>query len=706
MNLTPEMRSFLRLHSDDDPTKLLLAAGRYPDIDVRWAAEQLMARRQIRTKLPEWWAKADDLIMGGRIPAEQCSSEQTARYKQKLVVGSSLCDMTGGMGVDSYYMSRGLEKTIYTERQPHLCDAARHNFAALGADNINVREGDGQSLPIPDVDTIYIDPARRAHDGSRVYDIADCEPNVATWKDQLLEHCHRLIIKLSPMADITRVLEQLPEASEVHVVAVRNECKEVLVVMERKDMNATQSTDGKGATKIHCVDFRSGDEIHFEYTLNEEQEARAKMADAADVTTGEGRSLYLYEPDVTLLKAGAFRLPAERYGLLKIDTNSHLYVSDRLVSDFPGRIFETDETMTLSSKLLKTLKRRVPQANISTRNCTLSADELRKRTGIRDGGSTYIVGTSHPAMGQLLMLCHKCLLMLLILLIGATSASAKRKKKAPEITVESMLNGVTLPSPDEWATGMPFVYLNDRINQTLMPETPDLNADTLCYKNTRWEFEGVVSEEDWMGRQIMSLRFRSPLGRIYRFATGRPMDMLADKDYHPAIPGMVAQDPITAANICMMGKEFYLMINDERVSGTDSTHIDKFVRVTVDSITTGTEHAPLRVWFTHPQGISTSFLSSLPNSRENSTSTAIQKFLSVKDPYLNYPNIKREDWEMICRNQIHQGMTIEEVRLSWGRPQRFERLTSKGGLIERWHYQERRVLEFVDGRLSRIARER
>lgn len=692
MNLTPELRTFLRQHSQDDPTKLILSAARYPGVDVKWAAEQIMAHRQLKQKLPEWFAN-EDLIMGGRVPAEQCSSEQTARYKRQLVVGETLCDLTGGMGVDCYYMSRGLTKAIYTERQSHLCEAARNNYVALGAENIEVREGDGRELPLPDCDTIYLDPARRATDGSRVYDVEECEPNVVSWREELLRHCRRLVVKLSPMADIARVIKQLPETREIHIVAVKNECKEVIAVLE------------PGLSKkieVCCIDFRTSDTLIFKYYIEEEAEAAAEHEAFDDVEMN-----YLYEPDVTLLKAGAFCLPVKRYGVRQFAANSHLYYSSHLVENFPGRIFCIDEIMPFASKNIKTLKNQMKQANIATRNFLLSPEELRKRTGLRDGGENYIFGTTHSAKGALLLLCRKCLILLLVaMMLIPSTAFAKRKKKTVEPTIESLVENINLPNPGLWIQGMSFVYLKSAINPTLRAEVGENPADSIDYTNTTWTFEDVVSEEDWMGQQVMSLRFKSPDGRLYRFDTGRLMSQISDTTYHPVLPGFVALEPVEKVNQALRGKDFYLMVNDERIQTADSLRLTKFTTIRIDSVTVGTEQSPLRVWFTHRQGHKASFLTSLPGSRESSTSSPLNRFLSVSDPYRNYPNIKPSDWALICDNQLRQGMTLEEVRLSWGRPQRFERMTTKSGLLERWHYQDRRVLEFRDGQLVRIAIER
>lgn len=375
MAFTTELREFIIQHKDDDTDSLLLSAKRYPDIDVPYAVDQIEARRRLKNKLPEWYAVSDDLIMGGRIPAEQCSSEVTAKYKRSLVLGESLCDLTGGMGVDLYYMSRGLKSAIYTERQHHLCEAAEHNFKVLGADNITIHEGDGRELPIPDVDTIYLDPARRAGDGSRVYEVADCEPNIIEWQDELLSHCKRLVTKLSPMADIHRTVERLHNVTDVHVVAVKGECKEVLMVQSSKP-----STDD---INIHCVDFVTEGILEHHYRMKDEAEASATYC-------GDDVSTYLYEPDVTLMKSHAFRHICKVYEVDKLDADVHLYTSNSLVDNFPGRRFVVEEELDFSSKMLKTIKRNIPQANITSRGFVLTADELRKRAGIKDGGSVYL----------------------------------------------------------------------------------------------------------------------------------------------------------------------------------------------------------------------------------------------------------------------------------------------------------------------------
>ena len=403
MKWTPQICDFIAAHLNDDTAKLLFAAHRYPEFDMPFVVEQIEARKRLRNKLPEWYANPD-LIMSGRIPAEQCSSELTARFKRSVMGDDvhSLCDMTGGMGVDFWYMSRGLELAIYTERQEALCTAARHNFSVLQSASssgeagvfrnipeIIVREGFSTEMEIPDVDVIYLDPTRRSTDGSRIYEIEDCEPNVIAWQDILLEHCRRLIVKVSPMADISRTIARMKHVSDIYVVSVRNECKELLIV-QQKDIVSV---------KVHCVDFLPQKTVSFDYDLCTSYSQKYE----GPAETGR----YFFEPDVSVMKAQAFEPLMNQYNVFALDKDSHYFMSDELIEDFPGRIFEIDEIIDASSRQLKQLKRVVPQANIATRNFPLSPEELKKKTGVRDGGEVYLFGTTHHEKGNILIRCHK-----------------------------------------------------------------------------------------------------------------------------------------------------------------------------------------------------------------------------------------------------------------------------------------------------------
>lgn len=381
MKLTDSLRQFIKEHASDDPSRLLLGASKYPEIDMPFAVEQILSRRQIKDKLPAWYQN-DALFFPAKIAAEQCSSEQTAQYKGRLVKASdSLCDLTGGLGIDSYYLSRNVRKVTYIERFPAYCEAAVSNFHQLGADNIEVIEGNSTEIVahLSAIDVFYIDPARRGEGNRRVFALQDCEPDLTKLLPVLLEHAPKVIAKLSPMADIRHTLELLPGTEAVHVLSVRNECKELLFVI------------GRGKTPsslpIHCIHFTSdGREESFTFSPIEEQNTTVRF-------TGTVLS-YLYEPNASLLKAGAFKSIAAQMEIEKLHTSSHLYTSNKRIPDFPGRVFEVEEVIPFHNKKCKTLANSLPQANISVRNFPLSVDELRKKTQIREGGNVYLFATT------------------------------------------------------------------------------------------------------------------------------------------------------------------------------------------------------------------------------------------------------------------------------------------------------------------------
>lgn len=382
---------FIQEHENDDPNQLILSAHKYPGIDVRFAAEQIIARKTIKDKLPEWHARKE-IVYPSRLSTEQCSSETTARYKQGLVRGNTVCDLTGGLGVDSYYFSQVAQKVIYVERMPEYVESAIRNFQWLEADNITCESGDAYQMAKGiQADTFYLDPARRAKNNRRMFALADCEPDILQLKSILLEKARRLIIKISPMADLTETLRLLPETQEIHILAVKNECKELLFVLE--------NAPGPKPVSIQAVNFTPQGTQTFHFTQKEEREANAPFVS----THGN----YLYEPNAAILKSGAFKTPALRYGLDKLERHSHLYMSPNLVADFPGRIFAVEQTLDFSSKLLKTLGRTFPKANITVRNFPLTVAELRKRSGIQDGGDTYLFATTIHPQRTVLLISHK-----------------------------------------------------------------------------------------------------------------------------------------------------------------------------------------------------------------------------------------------------------------------------------------------------------
>ncbi|MDR2413559.1 MAG: class I SAM-dependent methyltransferase [Odoribacteraceae bacterium] len=391
MLLTPGLIEFIHSHEQDATDRLLLSAGKYPGVDIPFVVEQIIARQAAQEKIPTWHAERR-LVYPSRLAVEQSSSEITAIYKQRLIAGETACDLTGGLGVDAYYLSRAAREVIYVERDPTCCRAAQENFAVLNAANTRVLHEDAANAAGSiTADTFYIDPSRRTRENKRVFALADCEPDVLQLKPLLLERSRRVIVKCSPMLDITETLHLFPECEEIHVLAVKNECKEVLLLLGR-EYRPEQAT-------LHAVNITTGGEQHFSFTRQEELEATATQATAMRA--------YLYEPNSALLKAGAFKTVATRLDLEKLHSRGNLYTSDHLLPAFPGRIFAVDEIIDFSGKALRLLAARCQKANITARNFTLSVAALREKSGIKEGGDVYLFATTLVGRGGVLLLCHK-----------------------------------------------------------------------------------------------------------------------------------------------------------------------------------------------------------------------------------------------------------------------------------------------------------
>ena len=352
------------------------------------AIQQIAGRQAACTKLPSW-AAIDGIVYPPHLSMEQCSSEQTARYKAALVKGRTLTDLTGGLGVDFAFMARGLEHATYVERQPHLCEMARHNLPLLGLPEAEVVCGDGVEYlkHMAEVDTLYLDPARRDAAGNRVYGLADCTPDVSAIAPTLLSKPRTVIIKLSPMLDLQQALRQLPHVEQVHIVAVRGECKELLVVMRR---------DHDGDVAVYCVN----DDQSFHYTLGQE----GSSAPIWDETLPP-QGLWLYEPNAAIMKAGCHDLLTTRLGLQVVSHDSHLMVVDHRVDDFPGRVFSIEAISSMNKRELKALLQGITHANVAVRNFPLRAPDLTRRLKVKDGGDCYLFGTTTATKKHIIIKC-------------------------------------------------------------------------------------------------------------------------------------------------------------------------------------------------------------------------------------------------------------------------------------------------------------
>ena len=383
-----KLEEFIREHRNDDVRQLALQAARYPDIDMQQALQQIAGWQTACTKLPEW-AATDGIIYPPRLSMEQCSSEATAKYKAKVLdpTPSTIIDLTGGFGVDFSYMARGFQKAVYVERQPHLCEAARHNFQLLGLENTEVVCGDGveylKNLPSPfhppSPRTIYLDPARRDENGKKTYAISDCTPDVVALKDLLLEKAGLVLIKLSPMLDWHKAVDDLGEVVEVHIVSVDNECKELLLVLAKNPV---------APLRVVCANIRHDAETElFEFFPSNDNLSIPLFPALRERD-------FLYEPNASIMKAGCFAEVAHRFGVQPTGSNSHLFLSPQFIPDFPGRKFQIEQVTSMNKKELKHVIGGLTKANITVRNFPLSVAELRKRLKLADGGDTYIFATT------------------------------------------------------------------------------------------------------------------------------------------------------------------------------------------------------------------------------------------------------------------------------------------------------------------------
>ena len=404
-----DIETFISQHANDDVRSLALQKAKYPDVDMNYALDQIAGRQMARHKLPSWATK-DGVVYPPHLSMEQCSSEFTANYKAQLVrdlVRSRknslpidsllLVDLTAGFGVDFTMMAKALsedglssdEKMVCVERQENLCDILRHNLSIMEINQTEVICGDGVGYlhGLNHACVVFLDPARRDVHGGRTFAISDCTPDVLSIQRELMEKSDFVILKLSPMLDIHATVEALgiDNVRSIHVISVANECKELLVVLSKKQGKSPQ---------IHCVN----DAFTFSCPFQDNT--------PLSVTQQINEGLYLYEPNASLMKTRCFGLLCQKYGVESIGVNSHLFVSSRLIDDFPGRKFRIIAISSLNKKDLKNHLQGIANANITTRNFPLSVQDLRKKLKLRDGGNTYIFATTIGNTDHRLLICQ------------------------------------------------------------------------------------------------------------------------------------------------------------------------------------------------------------------------------------------------------------------------------------------------------------
>lgn len=394
---------FIREYRERDIRQLALQANRFPDVDMPYALDQIQGWQIARRKLPKW-AACDGVIFPPHLSMEQCSSEPTAQYKLNLAMewasrvghASRMTDLTGGFGVDFSFTSCAFAAATYVERNEQLCHIVEHNLPLLGLNNATVVCADAvEYLSTVEPQTmLFLDPARRDEHGAKTVMLADCTPDVVQLLPKLLEKSRFTMLKLSPMLDWHKAVDDLQgTVREVHIVSVGGECKDLLLVL---------STVVESELKVYCADLSTASDTSslFVYTPG-------SSAPVANSKLKTQNSKFVHEPNASIMKAGCFDELAAAYGVSPVSRNSHLFLSDEPIEDFPGRSFVVERVTTMNKGELRKALVGIEKANIATRNFPLTVAELRKRLKIKDGGDVYIFATTTAEGEHLLLISRK-----------------------------------------------------------------------------------------------------------------------------------------------------------------------------------------------------------------------------------------------------------------------------------------------------------
>ncbi len=381
-------QEFINKNINSNTTDLLLKKNHHSDVDIKLLVEQIEAKQRCKTKLPTWF-NTEKIYYPNKLNIEQTSSEVTAKYKSSLITGNSIIDLTGGFGIDCYYFSKKFKEVTHCEINSELSEIVSHNYKQLEVNTIETITNDGVSQLLNNnkqYDWVYIDPSRRHDTKGKVFFLKDCLPDVPKHLNTIFNHTNNVMIKTSPLLDISVGISELNYVKTIHVIAVNNEVKELLWILEK---------GFEAETTIKTVNINKTVEEIFDFKLNEEQA----------ITTNFSEPLtYLYEPNAAVLKSGGFKSVSKQLNVLKLHQHTHLYTLQELV-EFPGRRFKIDRVLPYNKQLLK--KELHQKANISTRNFPEAVQQIRKKFKIKDGGDTYVFFTTNLHNEKIVIICKK-----------------------------------------------------------------------------------------------------------------------------------------------------------------------------------------------------------------------------------------------------------------------------------------------------------
>ncbi len=386
--LNIEIQEFINSNLDSDITSLLLKGVHFEGVDTKAIIEQIEAKKRSKKKLPTWF-NSKNIYYPNKLNIEQTSSEVTANYKANLVSGKSLIDLAGGFSIDAYYFSKQINKVVHCEINSELSEIVKHNYKTLDVSNIECVSESGidvlKRLDKP-FDWIYIDPSRRDDVKQKVFLLSDCTPNIKTFQGLFFKYASNVMIKTSPLLDLSATLSDLKYVKEIHIIAVNNEVKELLWILER---------NYEGKVVVKTVNLQKDKVQNFKFIFEEESIAKVEYSKPL---------AYLYEPNSAILKSGAFNSISGILNISKLHKHSHLYTSKELI-DFPGRRFKIEKLIPFNKKFFA--KEKIYKANITTRNFPLSVNDIRKKLKIKDGGSVYLFFTTDIDNEKLILICSK-----------------------------------------------------------------------------------------------------------------------------------------------------------------------------------------------------------------------------------------------------------------------------------------------------------
>jgi 16S rRNA G966 N2-methylase RsmD len=391
--LDEAVQHFINTHLKDDVHKLAMSSSPFAHVSAQELAGQILAKRRSEKKLPSWF-NTSGIYYPPMISIEQCSSEKTAAYKSSLIEGDHVLDLTGGFGVDCFAFSKKAKKVTHCELIPELSMIAAHNARQLQVSNMEFLNTDGLTFlanTTENFGTIYIDPARRGKSG-KVFMLKDCSPNVVEHLNLLLSKAKRVIIKTSPLLDLSAGIDELKHVAEVQIISVKNECKELLFILDAGSNNPHP--------KITSVTINAQiKKVSFDRSSRNSEPGIDHVTTESNEQTENNHQRYLYEPDVALLKSGAFNTIGEIFKLKKLDVQSHLYISDQINPEFPGRIFELNETLT--KKELK--KQKDLFGNVIVRNYPAKPEDLIKAFKIKPSQDEFLIFTRSQVLGYVIL---------------------------------------------------------------------------------------------------------------------------------------------------------------------------------------------------------------------------------------------------------------------------------------------------------------